>query len=264
MQTVVSKDSTAIAFEHSGRGPALILVDGSLVYRAFDQEGAKLARLLSEDFTVYRYDRRGRGESRDTEPYAVAREVEDIEALIEEAGGSAVLCGFSSGAVLALEAALALPDKVTKLAMYEPPLSDDTAARQAWKDYTTNLGQTLKEGREGDAIALFMKVTGAPDDLIEGMRGTPLWQTFEAVAPTLAYDHIALLGEEASVPIERAAGVVVPTLVMNGRLSFPFMHPTALALAEAIPHAQHRVLEGQTHEVTAEALAPVLVEFFKR
>lgn len=264
MQTVISKDGTAIAFERSGQGPALILVDGSLVYRAFDQEGAKLARLLSEDFIVYRYDRRGRGESSDTKPYAVAREVEDIEALIEEAGGSAVLCGFSSGAVLALEAALTLPDKVTKLAMYEPPLSDDVAARQAWKDYTTNLGQALKEGRDGDAIALFMRVTGAPDDLIEGMRGTPMWTTFEAVAPTLAHDHIAILGEDASVPTERAARVAVPTLVMNGSSSFPFMHPTALALAKAIPNAQHRVLEGQTHEVEAEALAPVLADFFRQ
>lgn len=264
MQTVVSKDGTAVAFEHSGQGPALILVDGSLVYRAFDQEGAKFARLLSEGFTIYRYDRRGRGESGDTEPYAVAREVEDIEALIDEAGGSAVLCGFSSGAVLAMEAALTLPDKVTKLVMYEPPLSDDVAARKAWKDYTTNLEQALKEGRDGDAIALFMRVTGAPDDLIEGMRGTPMWTTFEAVAPTLANDHIALLGEEASVPTERAAGVAVPTLLLSGSASFPFMAVTAAALAESMPDAQHRVLEGQTHEVKAEALAPVLTEFFMR
>ena len=109
-----------------------------------------------------------------------------------------------------------------------------------------------------------MRVTGAPDDLIEGMRGTPMWATFEAVAPTLAYDHIAILGEDASVPTERAARVAVPTLVMNGSSSFPFMYPTALALAEAIPNAQHRVLEGQTHEVEAEALAPVLAQFFRQ
>ncbi len=263
MQTVISKDGTAIAFECSGQGPALILVDGSLIYRAFDQEGAKLARLLSDDFTVYRYDRRGRGESGDTEPYAVAREVEDIEALISEAGGSAVLCGLSSGAVLAMEAALTFPDKATKLAMYEPPLSDDVAARQAWKDYTANLRQALEAGRDGDAVALFMMLTGAREDQVEGMRGTPMWATFEAVAPTLAYDHIAILREEASVPTVRAARVAVPTLLMSGSASFPFMPITATALAEAIPNAQHHVLEGQTHEVEAEALAPVLVEFFR-
>lgn len=263
MPTVTSKDGTTIAFETSGTGPALVLVDGSLVYRAFDQEGPKLATLLSEHFTVYRYDRRGRGESKDTQPYAVIGEIEDIEALIDAAGGEAFLCGFSSGASLALEATIVLSGKVTKLALYELPVNDDEKAQQAWRNYTKNLEAALAEGRNGDAIALFMMLTGAPEEQVEGMRGTPMWQTFEAVAPTLAYDHIAILGEAAAVPTEQAARVTVPTLVMNGSSSFPFMHRSALALADAIPSAQHRVLEGQTHEVKAEALAPVLVEFFE-
>ena len=263
MSTVTSKDGTTIAFETSGTGPALILVDGALVYRAFDKEGPKLATLLSEHFTVYRYDRRGRGESTDTEPYSVVREIEDIEALIDAAGGEAFLCGFSSGASLALEATIALPSKVKKLALYESPVNDDEGAQQAWRNYTKNLGAALAEGRNGDAIALFMMVTGAREDQVEGMRGTPMWQTFEAVAPTLAYDNIAILGEDAAVPTEQAARVAVPTLVMNGSSSFPFMHASAIALAEAIPNAQHRVLEGQTHEVMAEALAPVLIKFFE-
>ena len=263
MSTVTSKDGTKIAFDQSGSGQAIILVAGAIQYRAFDQGFAQLAGLLAPHFTVISYDRRGRGDSTDTQPYAVAREIEDIEALIDETGGAASLFGISSGGSLAFEAALALGGKVKKLAIYEAPYNDDEDARQAWKEYTRQLDELLAADRRGDAVALFMKLTGATDDQIDEVRQTPVWPLFEAVGHTLAYDHSAILGEEASVPTERAAGVAVPTLVMDGGASYPFMHETALALAEAIPHAQHRTLEGQTHEVAAEALAPVLVEFFK-
>lgn len=263
MKTVTSKDGTTIAYEQSGKGPVVIVVAGAIQYRAFDQGLGQVANLLSPHFTVINYDRRGRGESTDTQPYAVAREIEDIEALIEAAGGSAYLYGISSGAVLAMEAAIALPNKVKKLAMYEAPCNDDEAARQAWRTYTQQLGAALAADRRGDAVALFMLLTGAPADQVEGMRQDPVWPIFEAIAPTLAYDHIAILGEEAAVPTQRATQVAVPTLVMDGEASYPFMHPTAVALANAIPNGQHRTLEGQTHEVAAEAIAPVLVEFFK-
>jgi len=263
MKTVTSKDGTTIAFDQSGIGPAVILVDGALQYRAFDQGMAQLADLLAQHFTVIHYDRRGRGDSTDTQPYALVREIEDIEALISAAGGSASLFGISSGAALALEAALALGSKVRKLAMYEAPYNDDSTARQAWREYVKQLGELLAAGRGGDAVGLFMMLVGMPADQLEGMRQHPMWPMWEAVAPTLAYDHIAALGEDASVPTERATQLIVPALIMDGSESYPFMHVTALALANAIPYAQHCTLEGQTHEVTPQALAPVLTEFFQ-
>ncbi len=265
MRTVTSKDGATIAFDQSGQGPALILVGGAFEQRAMDSETANLAAfpLLAQHFTVFHYDRRGRGDSTDTQPYAVEREIEDIEALINEAGESAFLSGISSGAALAFEAALALGSKVKKLAMYEPPYNDDATARQAWKEYRKQLKDVLAEGRRGDAVGLFMMLLGMPADQLEGMRQYPLWPMWEAIAPTLAYDAAAL-GEDGSVPTQKAARLAVPTLVMDGGATeWPFMHDTAVALAKAIPNAQHRTLEGQTHEVAAEALAPVLVEFFK-
>jgi|FLYN01.1.fsa_nt_gi pimeloyl-ACP methyl ester carboxylesterase len=264
MQTVTSKDGTTIAFDKTGQGPALILVGGAFEQRAMDSETARLAAfpLLAQHFTVYHYDRRGRGDSTDTQPYAVEREIEDIEALINHAGGSAFLFGISSGAALAFEAALALNGKVKKLALYEPPYNDDPAARQAWKNYRKQLKERLAEGRRGDAVGLFMMLLGMPAEQLEGMRQHPMWPMWEAIGHTLAYDAAAL-GEDGSIPSERAAHLAVPTLVMDGGATeWPSMHDTAVALAKAIPNAQHRTLEGQTHEVAAEALAPVLVEFF--
>jgi pimeloyl-ACP methyl ester carboxylesterase len=263
MRTVTSKDGTTIAFDQAGNGPALILVGGMFEQRAWESETAKLAvfPLLAQHFTVYHYDRRGRGDSTDTLPFAVEREIEDIEALINEAGGSAFLFGISSGAALAFEAAIKLGGKVKKLALYEPPYNDDDTARQAWRDYAKQLKETLEEGRRGDAVGLFMTLLGAGDHL-EEMRQYPMWPMWEAIAPTMAYDAAAL-GEDASVPVERAARVSAPTLIMNGGESYPFMHTTAVSLAKAMPHAQHRILEGQTHEVAPEAIAPMLVEFFE-
>ncbi|HEX6551769.1 MAG TPA: alpha/beta hydrolase [Ktedonobacteraceae bacterium] len=261
MKTVQSADGTTIAFDQLGKGPALILVGGALEQRAMDSETAQLAPLLAEYFTVFHYDRRGRGESTDTPPYAVEREIEDIDALITEAGESACVFGISSGAALAMEAAIRLGNKVKKLAMYEAPYNDDVAARRAWEAYRKQLADVLAQGRRGDALALFMMLVGMPADHLDRARQHPLWPMWEAVASTLAYDA-AVMGEDASVPTEKAAHVAVPTLIMDGSASFPFMHVTATALANAIPNAQHRTLEGQTHEVAVSALAPVLVEFF--
>ena len=262
MNTVTSKDGTTIAFDQSGQGSAVILVDGALQYRAFAQGMTELADLLAQHFTVIHYDRRGRGDSTDTQPYALAREIEDIEALIDAAGGSACVYGISSGAALAMEAAIALPDKVKKLAMYEAPYNDDNHSRQAWKEYRQKLNDLVAAGRGGDAVAPFMMLVGAPADQVEGMRQHPMWPLWEAVGLTLAYDAAAM-GEDASVPAGRAARVTMPTLVVVGSESYPFMHDTAKALAKAIPHTQYRTLEGQTHEVASEALAPVLIEFFR-
>ena len=261
MRAVTSKDGTRIGFDQLGDGPLVILVDGALQYRAFDQGMVQLAELLAPQFAVFHYDRRGRGDSGDTQPYAVQREIEDIEALIDEGGGSAFVYGISSGAALAMEAAVELPGKIRKLAMYEAPYNSEETARQASKEYGRQLNELLAAGRGGDAVALFMMLVGMPADQVPEMRKHPLWPIFERVAPTLAYDA-AVLGEDASVPTERAARVRVPALVMNGGASYPFMNVAATALANAMPHAQHRTLEGQTHEVAAEAIAPVLMEFF--
>jgi pimeloyl-ACP methyl ester carboxylesterase len=262
MRTVTSKDGTRIAFDQLGEGPVVILVDGALQYRAFDQGMAQLADLLALQFTVIHYDRRGRGDSTDIQPNALEREIEDIESLIDEAGGAAFLFGVSSGAALALETAVKLGNKVGKLAMYEAPYNDDEMAQQAWREYRRDLKEIVAAGRGGDAVGRFMMLVGMPADQVEGMHQHPMWPLREDVGLTLEYDAAAM-GEDSSVPAERAARVVVPTLVMNGSDSFPFMSVTAKTLVNVIPHAQQCTLEGQTHEVTAEALAPVLIEFFK-
>ena len=259
MRTVISKDGTPIAFDQSGQGPALILVAGALTTRA---DWVPLAACLAPHFSVFAYDRRGRGESGDTAPYAVEREVEDLDALLTEAGGSAFVFGHSSGAALALEAAVQLGEKVTKLAMYEAPYNDEREAKLAWRAYIQQLTELLAAGRRGDAVALFMKYVGMPAEQIENMRHAPAWPMLEAIAPTLAYDHTSILGQDAAVPIERAAHVLAPTLVMNGGASYPFMYETALKLSKAMPHAQLRTLEGQSHGPADDVLAPALQEFF--
>lgn len=260
MNQVISNDGTVIAFDLSGKGPALILVGGAFQYRAIDPPTAQLAALLAQHFTVFHYDRRGRGDSGDTQPYAKEREVEDLGALIAEAGGEAAVFGMSSGGVLALEASkrgLA----ITKLALYEPPFnSGGESDRQASENYTRQLTALLTQGRRGDAAAFAMTTWGAPAEAIAGMRQTPIWPLFESVAPTLAYDN-AIMGD-GSVPREQLASITVPTLVIDGGASPAFMHNAAQAVALALPHAQHRTLEGQTHDVAPEVLAPVLVEFF--
>jgi len=260
MKTITSKDGTTIAYDQYGSGPTVIFVHGAVQYRAFDQGMVQLANLLAPHFTVMNYDRRGRGDSGDTQPFAVMREIEDIEALI--GSGSAYLYGISSGAALAMEAALVLGAKVEKLAMYEPPYNDDPEARKTWVNYTTQLDRAIAEGRKGDAMGLFMMLVGMPAEHLEGMRQDPMWPLFEAVAPTLAYDAAAL-GEESAIPAERAAKVAIPTLLLTGSETYPFMHVAADALTAAIPNAQRRILAGQSHEVASDVLAPVLIEFFK-
>jgi len=261
MDTVRSKDGTPIAFDRQGDGPALILVDGAMTARSSGSK-PELAGLLAQRFTVYSYDRRGRGDSGDTKPYAVEREIEDVHALVDEAGGSAFVYGHSSGGCLALEASVALGNEIEKLAMYEAPYNDDPKAQNAWRAYLKDLAEALASGRRGDAVALFMAYVGTPAAQIEAMRHAPFWGGMEAVAPTLAYDHAGIMGKDLSIPTQRAARVRVPTLVMNGGNGAPFMRETAATLVKVIPGAKLRTLDGQTHNVDPAALAPVLVEFF--
>jgi len=261
MQTLSSHDGTTIAYDSEGKGPALIVVDGALTVHS-SGSGTELATLLAPHFTVYGFDRRGRGHSGDTLPYAVDREIDDIEALIDGAGGPAFLYGHSSGGPLAMRAAIRLGGKVSKLAMYEPPYNNDPAAQEPWSQYLRQLKVALAEGRRGDAVALFLRFVGTPAEQVDGMRRAPFWPGMEAVAPTLAYDHAAILGEPWSVPAELAARVPVPTLVMSGDAGLPFMPDAARVLSQAIPQGRLRMLAGQTHEVKPDVLAPVLVEFF--
>jgi pimeloyl-ACP methyl ester carboxylesterase len=262
-QSVVSRDGTRIAYDKSGKGPAVILVGGALSDRA---GGAELAKLLAAHFTVYSYDRRGRGGSTDTKPYSVEREIEDIAALIDGAGGSAYVYGKSSGAALALQAAAALGDRIRKLALYEPPYSEADGAAKDWEYFRGKLDEMLAEGHRDDAISMFMRFVGAPDEAVARMQASPAWPGMLALAPTLSYDN-AVLGDDRSVPVAIAAKVKAPTLVMDGGASagpMPFMRPTADKLGKAIPGARRLVVAGQAHDVSAKVLAPILVDFFRR
>jgi pimeloyl-ACP methyl ester carboxylesterase len=261
MATTFSKDGTAIAYNKAGNGPPLILVDGALCYREFGPSKA-LAALLTRDFTVFTYDRRGRGESGDTAPYELDREVEDIEALIKVAGGSACVYGISSGAALALEAASrGLP--ISKLALYEAPFLVDDSREPIPADYPSRLENLIANDRRSDALRLFMKSVGAPAIFVVFMRLTPAWSKLKAVAHTLPYD-ISIVHENQRgkpLPAGRWNGLTAPTLVVDGGKSPAWMRNAAQALAASL-NAKYRTLDGQTHMVKPQALAPVLREFF--
>jgi pimeloyl-ACP methyl ester carboxylesterase len=253
VDTVTSADGTPIAFVREGSGPALILVDGAMCYSTNGPMPALAAR-LTDHFTVYRYDRRGRGASGDTLPYAVDREIEDLVALVAHAGGSAFACGISSGGALVLRSAAAgVPWR--RLALFEVPYTG------AKGDYSAELAGLLAAGRRGDAVARFMTQVGMPAEVVSGMRGSPAWPAFEAIAPTLGYDD-AVLGD-GSVPAE-AGAVKVPTLVLDGGASPASLRDASAALAAAVPDAEHGTLPDQTHDVSADALAPVLIDFFAK
>ena len=261
IQAVTSKDGTRIAYDVQGSGPAVILVGGALADRT---AGAGYAKLLAPHFTVYSFDRRGRGDSGDTQPYAAAREIEDIEALIDEAGGSAHLVGFSSGAALSLETAAALGPKVRKLAIYEAPYDDAPGTAEKWKQYRAEQAELLAAGRRADAVEHHLKYVGVPAPALAEMKASPMWAGMEKLAPTLPHDA-AVVGDDRSVPVERAAKVQAQALVMDGGASrevMPFMAVSADRIAKAIPNARRRTIEGQAHNASPEALAPVLVEFF--
>ncbi|HEY0443492.1 MAG TPA: alpha/beta hydrolase [Candidatus Limnocylindrales bacterium] len=255
---VTSKDGTDIAIERSGDGPPVILVCGGSVDRT---SNTGLAAALAPRFTAYNFDRRGRGDSGDTQPYAIEREIEDIDAVLEAAGGSACLYGSSSGAGLALLAAAQLSG-ISKLALWEPPYNVDPAGRPP-ADQVEQYDRMIAEGRRGDAAEYFMaKVVGLPQQMVDGARQAPWWPAMESRAHTLAYDA-RIMGDYAP-PVDVARSIKVPTIVLSGGASFPFMHATAKVLADALPNGQYRLLEGQSHDVAADALGQVLTEFFGR
>jgi len=263
MSQVVSKDGTTIAFEQSGAGPPLILVDGALCYR--DSGPARpLAALLASHFTVFTYDRRGRGESTDTAPYAVTREVEDLDALIKAAGGSAYVYGISSGAALSLEATTRGLG-IAKLALYEAPFIVDNSRAPLPDDYLDRLKALVAANRRAAAVRFFMEAVGVPAVFVFLMRFMPAWPKLKAIAHTIVYDITILDGDQRGKPLSstRWAGITVPTLVAVGGKSPEWMRHAMDALRGVLPNAQYRTLDGQTHIVSPKALAPVLVEFFR-
>lgn len=269
MSTVTSADGTQIDFTATGTGPALVIVDGAMSYRAFSPTIRAIAQALSDQNTVYIYDRRGRGESGNAASYAVPAaqavraEVDDLAALIEHAGGRAAVLGFSSGAVLCLEAALAgVP--VTSLALYEPPfvIADDRPPLPA--DYRARVQQAVADGRPGDAVALFLTAAaGMPEEYLEPMKADPSWAGMEQVAPTLANDA-AVMGQTMSgdpTTLRRYAPISTTALVVHGGNSPAFLASAAKAITAVLPNARHQLLPDQDHDVAPQALAPVLADW---
>jgi pimeloyl-ACP methyl ester carboxylesterase len=259
METVTSSDGTTIAFDRLGDGPPVIVVGGQLCDRALTRPTAEE---LAKRFTVFNYDRRGRGDSGDTSPYALEREVEDIGALIDEARGKASVYGHSSGAALALHAAAGLP--ISKLVLHEPPYNPDGDGdrQRATHKEAEHIRTLLAEDRRGEAVEYFWRSIRMPQEMIEGMRRTPRWAELEAMAPTMAYDSEVMgdIGRGGAVPTDLADRVTCETLVLVGGASPEWMIDVARQVA-ALPNGRYRVLEGQEHVVPPELLVPVLAEF---
>lgn len=258
MSTVTSADRTTIAYETVGSGPAVVLVDGATCFR--DSGPMRpISELLAASTTVVIYDRRGRGESGDTLPYALEREIEDIAALIDAVGAPVTLFGMSSGGALALEAAVALgAERVSRLAVYEPPFLPEEALPSA-AAYTRELSAALAADDRDRAAELFLNRVGVPVTAIDGMRRSPGWASLVGIAPTLAYDDAAL--GDSAVPIELAGALRIPLLALGGGASPAFLRYGAEVLADAVPDGEYIIVEGQTHDVSAAAIAPILGRF---
>ena len=261
MDTVRSKDGTAIAYDRRGNGPPVLIVGGALSDR---RAAVNLSEALASRMTAIAIDRRGRGDSGDTQPYAVEREIEDIAALIDTVGGSSFVLGHSSGAVLSLRAAEAgLP--IQRLALYEPPFIVDDSRPPLPEDYVAHIDELISAGRGGDAVEYFM-ATGPriPEPAIEGAKRSPAWAGMTAIAHTLSYDN-RIMGDTMAgdaAPLARWSTLATPILVLAGGDSPPSMQHAAAGLAAVLPNATMQTLAGQTHGASSDVLAPVLLEFF--
>jgi pimeloyl-ACP methyl ester carboxylesterase len=262
-ETVRSNDGTAIAFDRVGEGPALIVVSGALSDR---NATATFAPALAEHgFTAVSYDRRGRGESGDTPPFATEREIEDLAAVVVGVGGSASVLGHSSGAVLALDAAQT-GIGVERLAVYEPPMTVDDEREPLPGDYLEHLEELIATDRRGEAVAYFLTVgVGIPIEVVDGMREGEMWPYLEALAPTIPNDgrfvHDLMQGK--ALPQDRWAKVTMPVLVLEGGESPPWIRNAAHALADLLPDARLRTLEGQDHGAADDVLVPEIVAFLR-
>jgi pimeloyl-ACP methyl ester carboxylesterase len=266
MPTVTSRDGTKIAFDKVGSGPAVIMVNGAIAHRAIDPTMGQIAERLSKNFTVFNYDRRGRGESGDTRPFTKDREIEDIQALIADAGGNAMGFGISSGAVLTLDAAAVTP-AITKLFLYEPPFIVDDSRKPVPADYAEHLMKLSLEGKRDEAAEYFLiHAVGIPPEYVGGAKQDQAnWSAMTRAAHTIAYDasYVSSVMQGKSLPTDRWNKVVVPVMVVDGGGSDAWMHNAADALAKVLPHANRQTLAGQTHMVAPDVIAPVIAEFFK-
>ena len=254
MEMITSADGTTLAFDQLGSGPPLVLVSGAMCGRRADEA---IAAALAERFTVLNYDRRGRGDSGEIGPYAVEREIEDLAAVLDAAGGSAVVVGLSSGGALVLLAAAAgLP--VSAAVIWEVPYRTDDEGRRAAATYRSQTLALLAEGRRDEAVALFLRTVGVPDSAIHGMRQSPFWPAGEKIAPTLAYDA-AILGD-AAVPVDRLATIACPTSLLTGGASPALFAAAAEAAVAVLPEGTHRVLDGQRHDVDPTVLAAAVAD----
>lgn len=262
MPTVRSADGTIIGYDIQGTGPTLLLVAGATQYRAVDPDiTPALADLLSDHFTVVNFDRRGRGQSTDTAPYAVAREIEDIAALLAAQGGSGYLFGMSSGAVLALETAAALPGQVRGTVMYEPPIDPDTSPDSYQRDHA-EMAALSAQGRAADMMVSFLSGVGMPPEAVEDFRQSPAWPAFETVGLTLEHDYRILAdARQSDKPPARWQQVASPVLVLDGDASFPFMRAGADWVASGLPNAARQTLAGQSHQYDPRVVAPVVLDF---
>lgn len=259
---MTSRDGTAIAFERLGEGRPVIVVGGQLCDRARTRPTAEE---LARYFTVINYDRRGRGDSGDTAPYTIEREIEDLGALITEVGGTASVYGHSSGAGLALHAAAHGLLPIARLVLHEPPyVPDDEKERRISREIGERLRAILAEDRRGDAVELAMTMTGVLPEMVGRMRNEPWWAGMEAMAPTIAYDSEVMgdISRGGTVPTELAGRVTSESLVLCGGASGEWMMDVGRQVADALPNGRHMVLEGQEHVVLPEVLVPVLAKFF--
>jgi pimeloyl-ACP methyl ester carboxylesterase/uncharacterized protein YndB with AHSA1/START domain len=259
MNTVTSKDGTQIAFEKTGNGPVVILVDGAFCSKDFGPT-PKLVPVLANNFTVISYDRRARGDSSDTQPYSVQREIEDIEALINVVGATASLYGVSSGAVLCIEAvASGLP--VKKLVIFEPPYYTDSRRNEPPSDAERQLNQMIAEGRKKDAVKFYLrKVIGVPAIVPFILRLTPNWSKMIANANSLPYDA-AVMGN-FKVPKNVLASINIPVMVIASAKSPQSLRKPSQVVAELLSAGKYKILKGQIHNVSPKTLVPELVKFF--
>ena len=258
METTTSRDGTLIAYDVRGDGPPLVYITGATCSRTF-WPVVRDSKTFASAFTVVTYDRRGRGASGDTLAWSAAREVDDIEALIETLGGEVFLYGHSSGAVLAMHAALQLGSKVRGLMMYDAPWVHDAAEREEYAALRAQVELLLVQGRNAAATRRFLTGIGMPRLFVAMLPLLPGWRTIVELAPTLRYD-LALTADLP--PLELAAKLGVPTHILVGERSPSELHDVARALAEAVPDATLTTVPKQDHMVTAKALLPVLIDRF--
>lgn len=259
MKKVISKDGTPIAYTQIGLGSPLILVDGALCSSVMGPM-PQLAPLLANNFSVIYYDRRGRNQSGDTKPYAVQREIEDLEALVQVAGGKAALFGTSSGAALAM-AATAYGLNISRLALYEPPFMTPGHGHHVPQGYHAQLWALAERGERAGAIKYFMrKGIGVPSVFVLMMQLMPVWKKLKAVALTLPYD--AEIMGDFTIPEKTVKAIRIPTLVVSGEKSQSWLVRSVRQLSGMFPQNEYRMLKGQNHNVSVKVLAPILSEFF--